>query len=231
MESVKRYIDKARAKGLDDEWIKELLVDAGWNAHEINTHLVESPDLVPPLPDNIAVPVTVAPVEHIGSPKPAVQEIAVVSGGFSVRGFEYLIYYIAMGMTAFSIAALLHVNADDLFGTSSYYAETGSFWIAGLIVALPIFIFMMIRLKKQELNNPTPVTDTTKRRATQLMLLITFLIGVGRVIGFIFHIIEGGSETAPITEELVHTIITVTIAGSIFFPLWRANQKSSTNKS
>ena len=106
MESVKQYIGKARAKGLDDEWIKELLVDAGWNAHEINTQLVESPDLVPPLPDKPAVPVTVTPIEHVASPAPAVQEIAVDSGGFSVRGFEYLIYYIAMGMTAFSIAAL-----------------------------------------------------------------------------------------------------------------------------
>ena len=211
MDSLKTYVSSAREKGMSDARIKELAVDAGWAAHDVNAALLGSDEILPPR-NTAATTKTAVPSSN--------QELTVVSGGFSVRGFEYLIYYITMGLSAFSIAALLHLVADELYGSRSIYQESQSFWVAMLIVTLPVFLTLMIRLRKAELKTPEIKKDSTRRRATQLMLLITFLVGIGRIIGFVFNIIGGGTSEDPITEELLHTLITVSTAGLIFFPLW-----------
>lgn len=221
-EAVKDYIDKAREAGAGDQDILDMMVKAGWDKAVVEAALkgVSLPPPPPPPPSATTAP---APATAPVAP------IAVVTS-LSTRGFEYWIMFLALGITASALGWVLHSLTDGAFSGGGGFYEAGvSFASAALIVALPVFAFMFLRLKKAELAEPSLHNDASRRRAIQLTLIITFLIGISKIIWYMYSLFNGNanaaSEAASPGINLVHSIITIGIAGGIFAYYWRDQHK------
>ena len=149
------------------------------------------------------------------------QPIAVVSN-WTTRGLEYVIMFIALGVAATSLGWIMHNFVDSALGQSGTLYEAGvSFASAALLVTLPVFLVLFLRLKRAELKDSSIRQDTSRRRMTQLTLLVTFLIGLGHIVSYIYSLLNSAAADVSPAGNLIHMIITVAIAGGIFFYYWR----------
>jgi hypothetical protein len=216
-----QYITFARGRKVKDKDIRDNLVAAGWEASQVDEALKadDSTLLMPPPPPGAAV-------THSGISGGSSAPIAVIQQR-TTRGLEYIIMFLALGVTAVALGALLHSVVDNGFGYSSDLSGFTSYAASALIVALPIFAILFLRLKKAELANPQLRADPSRRHAIQLLLVVAFLWGLFRLVTYIYSLINGsGAEqylgsniTAPLGNFL-HTLVTVGIAGSIFAYYW-----------
>lgn len=214
------YIAAARAKGHSDDKIKTDLTAAGWNAKMVAAALNPDKDLpVPPPPPGSD--------SDSASPRAVVQSL-------STRGLEYIIMFIALGVSAFSFGSLLHSTINVLFGSNdSILGSGGSVPVAAsaLIVAFPILAFLFLRLKQAEILDPALRRDPSRRRAIQLTLVVTFLVGLIYVIRFLYSLMSdnsgyvgglmGGTPANSIIGNFIHLIVTLAIAGGIFYYYWK----------
>lgn len=214
-----QYIAFARERKLNDKDIRDNLVGAGWDAGQVDDALKAGKDamLMPPPPPGQG---------HGGmATGQAGQPIAVIQQR-TTRGLEYIIMFIALGVTAIALGALLHSLVDNVFGFTSDLTELTSYAVPALLVAMPIFAILFLRLKKAELAEPNIRTDPSRRHAIQLLLIVAFAWGLGRLIVYIYSLMNGGGDSylgsniaAPLGNFL-HTLVTVGIAGSIFAYYW-----------
>ena len=222
------YVAKARDKGLSDAAIKSNLVLAGWEA--TLAEAVLTADLSMPAPAAPQAPVSSRFGNNSGS-----EPIAVVSN-FTTRGLEYIIMFIALAVTAVSLGLVLHNLVDGLMGVAnSSYEGVVSYSTSALVVGLPIFLLLFLRLKKAELGNRALVIDPSRKHAVQLTLIITFIIGIWKVISYIYSLLNAGNSSVTeygtnptLTGNLVHTLITLIIAGGIFAYYWRDSHKADS---
>lgn len=224
--ALRQYIEAARAKGHKDDRIKRDLVEAGWDAQLVESGLSDSDDLVPPPPP--------PPGDTAGRPQAVVQS-------FTTRGLEYIIMFIALAVSALSLGSLLHSNVNNLMGggDTGFSGSTVSFASSALIVALPVLAFLFLRLKKAEISDPQIRHDPSRKRAVQLTLVATFLIGLGNIIFFVYNLMTGGSDQSYRYNALggsaatttigntVHLLITLAIAGGIFAYYWFDEHRSN----
>ena len=208
MAEINDYINKKRSEGLSDADISTKLIAAGWSQAQVSAALTGVEDDVPRPPE--------------GVPHPGQQPVTVVQT-FSTRGLEYIIMFISLYVTASSIGLLLHDMVSALFNSADYndYGYS-SMATASLIVSLPIFTVLFLRLKKAELNDPTIKNDPSRKRAVQLTLVVTFITGLIKIISYIYSLMNLGGgefETSPV-QDLLDTIITLGIAGGIFAYYW-----------
>lgn len=225
---LKQYIDYSRENGRDDEFIKGSLIAAGWNPGLVEAAVNAKPgDIAVPAPPPVldAGPSGTPARGRIEASDTPQAPVAVVSQ-LTTRGLEYTIMFLALGVTAIALGTVLHDTIDTVTGMPGDLSEVASFAAAALIVALPIFSVLFLRLKKAELAEPAIRNDASRRRAVQLTLIISFLWGLGRLIFYIFSLINGsgggevwGSNADPIANAL-HTLVTVGIAGGIFAYYW-----------
>ena len=218
------YISFARQHKLKDGDIKANLVAAGWPAVTVDEAMKGGdkalfvPPPPPPPAGNLATTGWTA-----GSPQ---QPIAVVSQR-TTRGLEYVIMFLALGVTATSLGEVLHSLVDDSFGNTSSYDGLVSYATSALIVSLPIFVILFLRLKRAELADPSIRRDSSRRHAVQLTLIVAFLWGLFRLVTYIYSLLNGGSTsfldasgTSLPVANLLHMLITVVIAGGIFSYYW-----------
>ncbi|MGI9027332.1 MAG: DUF5671 domain-containing protein [Candidatus Saccharimonadales bacterium] len=226
-EQLTTYITTKRDAGLDDDQIRANLITSGWAAEIVDAALKAdlSDDVPPPPPPPLAQPIS--PASNLNNP------IAVMNVS-TTRGIEYLIMFIALWITATAIASLLHHSVETLSGIDGIYYGIAPLAAPALIVSLPIFGYLFLRLKKAEIEEPEIRKDPSRKRAIQLTLLVTFLIGIGKIIAYLFSLINGGGEGGGIFEDgyeteyvispiydILHAIITLGIAGGIFVYYWR----------
>jgi len=152
---------------------------------------------------------------------------------YSTRGLEYLIMLISLGIAASSLGSLLHSSVNQVLGSTDQLFGTTivSLASAALVVTLPIFIFLFLRLKKAELAQPNFKSDPSRKRAIQIMIILTYLVGIGNIISYLFTIFNAGKADANsylgtsgpaigIAGNLLHLLITIVVAGSIFAYFW-----------
>lgn len=231
---IDEFIRKARAKGLDDSEIQNRLSNGGWAQADIDEAL---DDLVVPPPPN-ASNRSSEPVMYHTKPN---QPVSVVQN-LSVRGFEYMVMFITLLASAFSVGWLAHSFINTLFSKASNTYDYGgtdsfsTFAVTILLVSFPIFAYMFIRLKKAELADPSLRHDSSRRKLTQLTQLVTFVVGLGYLIYFIYNLItpETGYSSSysvdsspSFLEQLLHMLVTMTIAGGIFLYLWRDEHREA----
>ena len=220
-ESLKKYIHDAREKGHNDERIHADLTGAGWNSAMVKSGLSGGEDVPIPAPP----PGDSSSLESSDSRDRLVKVVPYRS----TAGLEYLILFISLWISASALAAVLHGSVDGLLGTDqSVYQGAMSFSASALIVGLPIFGFLFLRLKKAELADPDIRRDLNRKNAVQLTLLVTFLIGVGNTIFYIYQLLNGGSTdgtSGSILGSTLHTLITVAISGVIFVYYWLDDHK------
>lgn len=230
--ALTEYIAAARAKDHDDDQIRRDLVDAGWDPKLVAAGLKPDNDLPVPLPQDADLATTHSsrPAHHHpdAKPQPVVQNL-------STRGLEYIIMFIALAVAAISLGSILHSSINSLFGSTSSFLDGGgrvSFASSALIVSLPVLAFLFLRLKKAELSDPELQFDPSRKRAVQITLVVTFLVGLGNIIYFVYSLMSGAggrgefntvgsSASYSLLGNFVHLVITLAIAGSIFIYYWR----------
>lgn len=216
------YIQQRRAKGVEDESIKNSAILAGWDAATVEAALKADLDAPAPPP-----PPPAALMRHDDAHKP----IAVVNT-LTTRGLEYIIMFIALGASAISLALLLHNIVNGLYASRiDSYGSANAYETATLVVSLPIFAILFLRLKAAELKDSTLFRDPSRRRAVQLTLIVTFLVGLFTIIGYIYELMNSATgTTAQNTSEqfgpnLIHLLISLGISGGIFAYYWRDSHR------
>jgi hypothetical protein len=220
-ESLQQYINDARDKGHSDERIQADLTGAGWDAGMVKSGLSGHEDLaVPPPPPGGG---------SMSGRSESRDNFVKIVPYRSTAGLEYLILFISLWISASSLAAILHASIDGLTGSdSSIYQGGMSFAAAALIVGLPIFGFLFLRLKKAELADPDIRRDLNRKNAVQLTLLVTFLLGIGNTIYYVYQLLNGGSadgSSGSAIGSFLHTLVTVGISGAIFVYYWIDDHK------
>ena len=96
-----------------------------------------------------------------------------------------------------------------------------------LLVSLPIFAWLFLRLKKAELLDMNARMDASKRRTTQAIQIITFTFCFFTLIGFVTVVFAkmGGSYGGSIGKVILDVLVIEAIAGGILFYYWRDEHK------
>jgi len=220
-----QYVTFARSRKLNDQDIRDNLVSAGWNAEQVDAALEAGDDaaLMPPPPPGAAA--------SAGGLKPAAAGPIAVTEQRTTRGLEYTIMFLAMGVTAISLGALLHNLVDGAFGRTTDDGGFVTYATAALIVSLPIFALLFLRLKRAEGTEPELRHDPSRRHSVQLTLIVTFLWGLFRLVTYIYSLLNPsndsylGSNISSAGGNFLHTLITVGIAGLIFVYYWMDEHK------
>lgn len=224
---LEQFVATAKEKGLSTTEIRELLASNGWQASD-TAKAVYGDWADVPTPDH---PVMAA-AGSISARQPN-EPISVVQN-LSTRGFEYSIMFVSLLATAFSIGAILHAFVSNLFAEQAttsdpYYSSSSdgvySFAATVLLVTLPIFIVLFLRLKKAELADPSLKKDPSRKRMSHFTQFLAFLVGIGYIVAFFYGLINGtaadGSGGPGVGESFLQMLITLIIAGSIFGYLWK----------
>jgi hypothetical protein len=218
------------------------------------------PEFRPSFDSMIQPPSPPVPPKEVTAPEPPAFENGVagdaehplaVTQVYSSYGIEYLIMLISLAVLAFSLAAMLNAIVD-LSATKSG-GSIGSFLDpyseAALIVSLPIFAFLFLRLEAREESHFSFLADASRRRGIQIILVVSFLFFIGELIGYIGTLLNSGSESVgsyinplssdygygaaakvPWWSDLLHAIIGLVIAGGIFAYFWyKLHKKTGTD--
>jgi hypothetical protein len=222
------YVASKRKAGVKDAVIQANLIASGWQPDLVKAAITAD------LAANDA-PVPSATPVAAGATAAATQPAAVVSA-FSTISLEYIIMFIALWISASSIGLILHAAVDTLKGSNGLLSAVTPFSSATLIVSLPILALLFIRLKRKEAANPEIRHDESRKQAIRLTLLITFLIGIGHVISYVYGLLapqinygyDTGAEVSGMNgvTGFLHLAVTFLIAGGIFIYYWRDIHRS-----
>jgi hypothetical protein len=217
--ALKQYIQKARSKGRSDDEIKHDMIEGGWDPRLVDAGIKGDDDLVVPPPP--------APA---GSAKLLQQQPTAQQ--YTSRGLEYVILFIALAVSALSLGSILNSTVNNVYGGGDSVPQVASFATAALVVSLPIFALLFLRLKRAEARDPELLRNHFPKRSMTMLLIITFLIGIGNIIYFVYSIITNGTSSdsynwlgsqsaTDILGNFMHLLVTLVIAGSIFAYYWR----------
>lgn len=234
MQELQTFVHQARERGLHNQDIKDVLLEVGWSHSEIVSALFGN-GLQIPVPQNPVTRVAAGAAPTAAAAQQSNQPLSVVST-VSTRGFEYAIMFFALLASAFSLGLIILTYIENYFAGpivndpyANYTYDSTSqgvytFGVTVLLVTLPIFMVLFLRLKKAELLNPDLKKDASRRRMSHLAQFVAFLFGIGYVVYFIYALLNGvGSEgeSTNLAKAFWQTLVTVAIAGSIFVYLWR----------
>lgn len=216
------FVATARERGLDNATIKQKLISEGWDAVAVEQAMQGIDPLIvpkPPSPAGASSPGLSSNVAVTNqTPVPVVQNL-------TTRGIEYKIMFFALWISAIAFGGLLHDFIDSFSDSSSYPHIGGLFGITALVVCLPIFAYLFIRLKTAEFNDNSLRRDQSRKSAIQGTLIFSFLIGVGNLIGMVYLLLSSGDSgvgsDVNIGSLIAHTFITILICGSIFGYYWK----------
>jgi hypothetical protein len=140
----------------------------------------------------------------------------------SPRGVEYVFLTIALFTAAIGMTSILLslVNGKTDFAVLS-------FPVAVLVVSVPVFSWLFLRLKQAELLNPSLQLDASKRRSTQFTQIVTFLVVFFTSIGFLTAIFAkmAGQYDGSVIKLLLDVIVILGVSGGILFYYWRDEHK------
>lgn len=160
---------------------------------------------------------TQAPADRTVIPQPVVKVL-------SPRGVEYVFMTIALvtGAVGLTSALLALVNGNDSF--SVLY-----FPLALLLVSVPIFSGLFLRLKQAELIDPNARLDASKRRSTQFLQIVSFFICFFTLIGLLATIFAkvSGTYNGSLVKVILDVIVILVVAGGILFYYWNDEHKNN----
>lgn len=156
------------------------------------------------------------------SPAPALdqkltdQPVAVVQV-LSTRGVEYTMMTLALWFAAVSIIGLL---LSVINGDNSY--DTLSLPVSVLVVSVPVFGFLYLRLRKDELANPELRLDPSKRRLSQFTQIFAFAACFFNVIALVYLVMQkmAGHFSGSIGKVLIDVLVVFAVAGGILAYYW-----------
>ncbi len=173
-------------------------------------------------------PVYEAPAETFTTPSTPVSTtptsvvpLAVVNV-LSPRGVEYVFLTLSLFTAAIGLTGILISSINGAFGFSSL-----SFPVALMLVGLPMFAWLFLRLKKAELLDPTAALDASKRRSTQTTQIICFLVVLFTLIGFVTAIMAkiGGNLGESLVKVIFDVVALLVVFGGILTYYWRDERR------
>ena len=143
-------------------------------------------------------------------PQPVVQVL-------SPRGMEYVFLTICLFIGAFGLGWALIAMVNGNFGVPVL-----AFPLACMVVAVPVFGWLFLRLKQAELVNPALRADPSKRRTTQLTQIISFITAIFSLVGMITALTAklAGDYDANAARIIATSLVIFCIAGGILAYYW-----------
>jgi hypothetical protein len=162
----------------------------------------------PPSGQHETTAYTYRPVEV--APQPVVQVL-------SPRGVEYVFLTITLFTGAINLIVVLLILIN---GSPNY--DVLAFPTAALLVTVPVFSWLFLRLKKAELRNPKLALDPSKRRSTQFTEIIAFATCFFTLITFIFYIFAkaGGNYKGSMFKMFLDVLVILVVAGGVLAYYW-----------
>ena len=189
------FIERARDRGASDEFISQLLQRFGWPQREIERAFFQVYERL------------------TGYPIPAPP-----SGGGELAkdAFSYLLTFSMLGVWSQALGQIAFVLINRSFpdatqtSYSAYYDL--AFSLARLIVAYPVYLWVMRLLNRELARHREKYFSGVRKWLTYLTLLIVALIGIGTLIAFLTSFLRG-----ELTIRFVLKVIVVlAIDGGIF---------------
>lgn len=136
----------------------------------------------------------------------------------STRGVEYGMMTIALWVAASTLAWIILNLVNGSGGFDSVVVPTAS-----LVVCLPIFGLLFLRLKKAELANPALKLDASKRRWSQTTQFLAYLAVLINLIYFVYTLLQhlSDSKGPSIGKSLINLTVILVIAGGVLLYYWR----------
>jgi hypothetical protein len=186
---------------------------------------IRQPQSISP-PDPVAAAVPLTPPEPAAVPalpttSSATSPVPVVRV-LSPFGVEYVFMTICLfvGAIALVTALISLANGKIDFSVLAFPAAT-------LLISVPVFAVLFLRLKKLELKRPELKLDPSKRRSTQFTQITAFTVVLFTLIGLVFNIFMklGGQGGLPIVKAILDTLCILVVAGGILAYYWRNEHK------
>jgi len=140
----------------------------------------------------------------------------------SPAGVEYVFMTVALLTTEFGLGSVLIAlfNGKTSFSVLAYPA-------ALLIVAVPVFAWLFLRLKKSELLNVGRRFDASKRRSTQFIQIFNFIITFFTTIGFIAAIFSkmAGQYNGSLVKLFLDVLVVWVVSGGVLVYYWLDEHK------
>lgn len=180
--------------------------------HHSAHHAHQPQHYAPPMPPTVPAHHAHPAISGNGiTPMPVVKVL-------SPFGVEYVFMTISLFVAAVSVIGILLLLVN---GTSAFAAL--AFPTAALVVTLPIFAGLFLRLKKMELKMPELKLDASKRRSTQVMQIVSFLACLFSLIGFmgVLFAALGGLNDVSVGKSALNALCIIAVAGGILAYYWR----------
>jgi len=137
----------------------------------------------------------------------------------SPRGVEYVFLTVTLFTAAAGLisALIALVNGKTDFGVLEFPT-------AILVVSVPIFAWLFLRLKKAEVNNPSLRQEPSKRRSTQYIQIVSFVICLFTLIGMltaIFSKMSGSFGSESLMKLILDAVVILAVLGGILLYYWR----------
>jgi hypothetical protein len=163
------------------------------------------------------------PHETAATHQPPIMAPQPVVNVLSSRGVEYVFMTITLfgGALGLAFGLLALVNGAILLPVLAVPA-------ALLIVSVPIFARLFLRLKEAELRDPQLRLDPSKRRSTQFIQIVSFLVCFITLIGFVALLFAkvGGEYNGSLSAMILDPIIILAIAGGILGYYWHDEHRT-----
>jgi hypothetical protein len=111
-------------------------------------------------------------------------------------------------------------NSKTSFSVLAYPASL-------LIVAIPVFAWLFLRLKKGELLNVGRRFDASKRRSTQFIQIFNFVITFFTTIGFVAAIFSkmAGQYSGSMAKLFLDVLVVWAVSGGVLVYYWLDEHK------
>lgn len=202
-EELRQFIKESLERGLDRDAIRDVLLEAGWQEREVSSGLAAFAD--------VDFPVAV--------PKPRAYLHA-------REAFLYLVSFISLYVFAFSLGAVFFGLIDYHFSSPIYRYDPGpsaaqTTALAAVIVAFPLYLFLMRRLAAAVAADPERRQSMIRRWLTYLTLVVGAAVILGDVIALLARLLAGD----PTTGFILKVVAILAITGPIFaYYLWDMRQ-------
>ncbi len=206
------FIKDSLERGQERDAIRDVLLRAGWQESEVRNALSAFAD--------IRFPVAVPRPRH----------------SFHAReAFLYLVSFIALYVTAINFGIMVFGLIDwtftDPLDRGNRYPSFGKATvIASVIVALPLYLFMMRRLSSEIAADPERQQSPVRRWLTYLTLVVAAGFILGDVIALLANLLLGNLAIRFLLKVAAILVITSCIFGFYFWDIRRAETPSDGSK-
>jgi len=154
------------------------------------------------------------------APVPVVQVL-------SVSGLEYAMQTLMLAGWSISLVSLATslINGSREFTTLTYPLSV-------LLVTLPLFAWLFIRLRRQEAANPAQKLEASRRRFAQLTQLVSFVVSVVTLISLVYYLMQiiSNEQTGSVWKHVASYLVILVVAKAIFLYYWFENHSMKWGK-